>query len=372
MFLSFIYLDYIWNIMTISFLSSFIVLSFLMICYFLLKNFISNYHMKWYINYQILIILVAFAGSIFYFLIKDPQIVTKCFEKFITKDANFPITRSLAGFWLVAAIMNACRDFYVFKRITTMSLSLKKYKVIQNKTLFEELFKKFDIKSEPEICIVPNLKGSPFVFGFFKQKLVIPKAILNLPPQILNSILAHEMVHIRDRDPFWTICIFICKRLMIFNPLIFFVGRVHSLIVEKTADEEAIKVMKIEPKDFIDSLISTLEIDKSHEPIPFALNASRNFLQLKGRIESLMQQDLKKSSKKFFVMISTLSILIAVFISISQARALKAFDHKSTELMCRQLQHEKTIESWLNIHPNVNVCKGMNLNSASKNQCIGF
>jgi beta-lactamase regulating signal transducer with metallopeptidase domain len=356
---NFSFLDYVWRGLLVGTLLSTIVLSGMFFVFWLLRERFSQTQMKWFFNYQILLLFLAFLGSFLFVAVSDPELAVGCFNQFVKDSSSFTITRIIAGVWLLAILsilwLDSIKIYFSFKK------SKKHQPVIDDK--IESVFKKCLIKSK---CIKnPQLfktkeNVSPYAWGLFRHRVVVPESSLNLlNADTWESIFAHELIHIKDHDSLWLLLELLCRRLLFFNPLIYLAHKKHLLAIEKAADEQALNSGGMDLGQFIKSLIEVVELCKSTDGNPLAVSASRSFLEIKERIESLSQAHRPVASQSIYYSVLFASFLLTTGFSVAQAKsAINGFGEKaSIGMMCSQLRHEKIIESWLHIEPVPNRCE---------------
>lgn len=356
----FSFLDYVWRGLVVGTLTSTIVLAVMFVILSTLMKKASHLQMKWFFNNQLVLLLFVFIASFAFVAIGDPELAAGCFNQFVKGSSSFTITRIVSGAWLLSIFAFSVLDSL---RVYSSILKARKFQPVENQVLQAE-FK----TTLSRMCLNQNIKlytttdeVSPFVWGFFKYKVVVPELALNsLSKNALESILAHELVHVRDRDALWLSFELLCRRLMFFNPLSYLLSRKHILTIEMAADEEAVRKGGVHAGDLLRSLVEVVSVCKSGPANPMILSASRSFKEIKERMESLSRTDRPVSSGVLFYSASILSILLSLGFSVAQAKmAVADLNEKSPAvgMMCSQLKHEKIIESWLNIEPAPNKCE---------------
>jgi Zn-dependent protease with chaperone function len=87
-----------------------------------------------------------------------------------------------------------------------------------------------------DVRVVENL-GSPFLTGIHRPIIVLPARCLHeSDPAQLRAILAHELAHVKSRDPFWLACGRVATSLLWFHPLMWRVNTAHSAACEEVCD----------------------------------------------------------------------------------------------------------------------------------------
>jgi beta-lactamase regulating signal transducer with metallopeptidase domain len=92
------------------------------------------------------------------------------------------------------------------------------------------------------IALKENLRvGSPMVIGFFKPVILVPFGLLNrLEPEQVESILAHELAHIRRHDYLLNLFQSLVEIVLFFNPATWWISSFIREEREHCCDEMAI------------------------------------------------------------------------------------------------------------------------------------
>lgn len=98
-------------------------------------------------------------------------------------------------------------------------------------------------------------EASPFTFGIWRPVVVIPQTILeSATPELLESVFAHELAHIRRRDFGVNLVLEFCTAFCVFHPLVWFLRKRLNLYREAACDEMVTEHL-IDPLTFAQSLI---------------------------------------------------------------------------------------------------------------------
>jgi Zn-dependent protease with chaperone function len=87
-----------------------------------------------------------------------------------------------------------------------------------------------------DVRVVEDL-GSPFLTGIRRPIIVLPaRCLRESDPAQLRAILAHEVAHVKSRDPFWLAFGRVASSLLWFHPLMWRVTTAHSAACEEVCD----------------------------------------------------------------------------------------------------------------------------------------
>ena len=96
-----------------------------------------------------------------------------------------------------------------FIQQATLVTDLKAFSPAQRKTITANSIK----------ILVTDQTVSPFVFGFFRVNMLLPKSVFTMPAAQQCLLIDHELMHIKRQDPKAVILFRLCACLFLFNPL---------------------------------------------------------------------------------------------------------------------------------------------------------
>jgi len=134
------------------------------------------------------------------------------------------------------------------------------------------------VKSSPAI-------PEPSVVGVVRPMILLPEGIdTHLTPVQLETVLLHEMAHVRRRDNLTGLIHRAVEVLFWFHPLVWWIGARLSDERERACDEDVLRG-GIEPKTYAESILRICELYLK-SPLPFASGMTAS--TLKTRIEAIM------------------------------------------------------------------------------------
>ncbi len=158
---------------------------------------------------------------------------------------------------------------------------------------------------------------TPVTIGFLKPMILIPVSVVNnLSPQQVESIILHELVHIRRYDYLVNLVINLIRTIMYFNPFVSLFVRVIEKERENSCDDQVVQFIE-QPSEYAEALLM-LEKNAS---TPMLVAAAGNNFHLLNRIELIM--GIKKKAgfpvRQLVVSMSVLFIaaMVNFFISVS-------------------------------------------------------
>lgn len=135
----------------------------------------------------------------------------------------------------------------------------------------------------------------PTVIGILRPTILLPLAVATgLTPQELESILIHELVHIRRHDQLWGFCQRVVEAAFFFHPAVWVLSRRISAVREHCCDDRVI-ALGAAPQVYIESLLRVAELSLPARGLLqraslAALFATGNPSQLRERISRLIDQ----------------------------------------------------------------------------------
>ncbi len=114
------------------------------------------------------------------------------------------------------------------------------------------------------IIIAADKFLSPFTFSFVNPIIFIPKKILETQNEpLIESIIAHEMAHIKRQDSLWLVLQNMIQIVYFFNPFVWLIVSQLSSLRENICDSMVLSVDKIKPEQYGNSLLQVLRFNIS-------------------------------------------------------------------------------------------------------------
>jgi len=186
------------------------------------------------------------------------------------------------------------------------------------------------------IIIAADKFLSPFTFSYTSPIIFIPRKILETKNEALTeSIIAHEMAHIKRRDSLWLVIQNFIQIIYFFNPLVWLIVRQLSSLREKLCDEMVLSANKIKPEEYGKSLLQVLRFNISGDPKSLLLT---NFLghkdQIRKRVAAIASYSFS-TNKPFF----HTGLIIAFAIFLLPFASDKRAEIKHKELVLKKIDN---------------------------------
>ncbi len=149
----------------------------------------------------------------------------------------------------------------------------------------------------------------PGVFGVFRPVLLLPAGIAaRLSPAQMQTVVAHELVHVRRRDNLWAALHAIVQSIFWFNPLVWWMGA--RLVAEREqACDEAVLAQGADAEGYAGSILA---VCRYYACAPRTFVAGIAGADLKRRITAIMQFGLRRDSSWVRAGLAALAVAVVV------------------------------------------------------------
>lgn len=137
--------------------------------------------------------------------------------------------------------------------------------------------------------IVTSRPVGPAVFGLFQPSILLPEALLSgTPPEQVELVLAHELIHVRRRDLVASELQLVAQLLWWFHPVVWWVNREAGRERERCCDQEVVSSVGCTRGFYARTLLSVLEQKRRLRSL-LALPGVRALEVTSLRLESIMR-----------------------------------------------------------------------------------
>jgi len=166
----------------------------------------------------------------------------------------------------------------------------------------------------------------PTAIGFLKPAVVMPVwALQELSAAELNSILVHELTHLRRRDDWTNLAQQILKALLFFHPAVWWIESKLALEREMACDD-AVLAETANPRDYAQCLISVAEKSLVRRGLALAQAAVNRMRQTSLRVSQILDVNRSKAIPVWKpALYSVAAFSIACLAGLSHAPGLVAF-----------------------------------------------
>ncbi len=167
---------------------------------------------------------------------------------------------------------------------------------------------------------------SPFTIGIWRPVIYVPHLLLKSPLATVESVVAHELAHVRNWDDLWIKLQNIVQLIYFFHPLVWLTNSQLNRIREQICDELVLSNGTISPKDYGSSMLSVLKMNligiEGVEALPSFGNHQKKFSERIREISNITQ--LRKSNR---LTSNLLLAALAIFLLPMSERANRADDN---------------------------------------------
>ncbi|GAB5403299.1 MAG: hypothetical protein Aurels2KO_15300 [Aureliella sp.] len=140
---------------------------------------------------------------------------------------------------------------------------LVKNKTIATPTYIQELTdrlaRRLSVRRSVRVRVVDGPIG-PAVVGILHPTLLLPRCIVSSQSRnCLQTLIAHELVHVRRGDLGWSACQTAATLFWWFHPCVWLASRQLTIETERSCDEETITSLGVRPADYARTLLDVLE-----------------------------------------------------------------------------------------------------------------
>jgi beta-lactamase regulating signal transducer with metallopeptidase domain len=194
----------------------------------------------------------------------------------------------LSGLVLLASV--TLLKYYRLTRMTKQSSPPQDaalLKLVRKLTIETGMLKHIGFKISEHISI-------PAVIGFFKPFILLPAAMLsNLSPTQIESILLHELYHIRRNDHFINIFQQLIEIALFYHPAVWVINSAMRQQRENCVDEWVVAKTR-QPHDYANALL--LLEERRHQQSKLIVAATQSKFHLLTRIKNIMTMKTQQSN----------------------------------------------------------------------------
>jgi beta-lactamase regulating signal transducer with metallopeptidase domain len=173
-----------------------------------------------------------------------------------------------------------------------------------------------------------NAINTPLTFGFLKPVILLPVALVNnLTINETESLIIHELTHIKSHDYFLNWMLIVCDTIFFFNPFTRIFTAKIKLEREKNCDSQVLQ-FNYPSLDYAETLLKTARFKIM--PAPFYLSAAISNNQLTKRIRFFTEQKNLRFYKKNYNALAVVPVIAMFVISIFLVLFIKENNNSST------------------------------------------
>ncbi|HEY4312916.1 MAG TPA: M56 family metallopeptidase [Pirellulales bacterium] len=162
--------------------------------------------------------------------------------------------------WLTGLLLGA--GYVLEKRLIAARLIHRSRLPVDERlsSALRNLSRQLGVKRNVRLIVTSRPIG-PAAFGLFRPTILLPEALLNgTPPERVELVLAHELIHIRRRDVAASTVQLVAQLTWWFNPIIWWVNQKLTRERERCCDEELLSGLGCKPALYARTLLNVLEL----------------------------------------------------------------------------------------------------------------
>ncbi len=203
----------------------------------------------------------------------------------------------LVAFWLIGILLFSLRfaggfwQLHLYKTRQVSELNL------EWQVKFAELCGKLNINQCVDI-LQSNLVFTPMVIGWIKPVILIPASIiLQMNPSQLETIIAHELMHIKRFDYFINFAQSFIEILFFYHPCVWWISTKIRQERECACDDAVLQTLENAQFTYANALANLEVIRSSANQNKLQLNVAANGGKLMNRIERIVKKETKNKNR---------------------------------------------------------------------------
>uniref|UniRef100_UPI00286F25F8 M56 family metallopeptidase n=1 Tax=Anaerosporobacter sp. TaxID=1872529 RepID=UPI00286F25F8 len=169
----------------------------------------------------------------------------------------------------------------------------------------------FDVESKLPVYVADVIQ-TPCMFGVFRPAIYITEEVAN-DKNTLRYVLAHEEMHYRHGDNWWTVLRSICLIVHWYNPLVWLAAILSKADAELACDEATLKHLGSQERFAYGQVLIELSTKKSssREFLRCATTMKSNKKQMKERIQFISRKP-RMLIQAFVIVVGLIAIAVIV------------------------------------------------------------
>ncbi|MBN2104798.1 peptidoglycan DD-metalloendopeptidase family protein [bacterium] len=238
------------------------------------------------------------------------------------------------------------RSMRFYKKLIDTSKSVSNKRII----FILEKWKK-RLRLHRDIKLVTARRAiSPFATGIFHPTLFIPASLLESGNiSLLESVIAHELAHIRYWDTFWIHCQSCLQIIYFFHPAVWIAGHHTNAIRESLADLSVIQNNRFSRDLYSRCLIALIKLNYMEAYMKASiLNNKKTLFNRIAILGSLYRLSFSKCTGLAFMLIAAVFLILPMHektraVEIAQSSQQKCVSLPENHIFCSPLPDQKIV-----------------------------
>jgi beta-lactamase regulating signal transducer with metallopeptidase domain len=230
--------------------------------------------------------------------------------------ATLAMARVAVGLWQLRKLRTSCTPIDLATLDPQLRATLQAFQAIRS----------------VELCQSDRLRV-PTAIGFLKPAVILPTWTLQeLSTAEMNSILIHELAHLRRRDDWTNLAQQVVKALLFFHPAVWWIESKLALEREMACDD-AVLAETANPRGYAQCLISIAEKSFIRRGLALAQAAVNRVHQTSLRVSQILDANRSRTTRVWKpALYSVAAFSIVCLVSLSHAPELVTFEDRTPEL----------------------------------------
>ena len=198
--------------------------------------------------------------------------------------------------------------------------------------LLRETLQEFEASRPVALCHSERIQ-IPAAIGFLKPTVVLPSwALQELSTAELNSILIHELAHLRRRDDWTNLAQQIFKALLFFHPAVWWIGSQLALEREMACDDAVLAATR-NPRGYAQCLVAMAEKSFLHRGLALAQAVVNRMRHTSLRVSQILDVNRSGATRIWRpALYSIAAFFVVCLVSFSHAPELIAFQEQMPDV----------------------------------------
>ncbi len=154
---------------------------------------------------------------------------------------------------------------------------------------------------------------SPFVIGIIKPRIILPSCWKNWSKECSCSVVAHEIVHIRNGDRWINLIRYFAETVQFFNPLVWIIGKKLDQYREMACDDSAVKMTRQTSEAYSRHLLDISRHLSQQNTNTLANTLIKKHGELVNRINYQLSNRTSNRTNRFFCLATMMLLTILIF-----------------------------------------------------------